>query len=343
MLNKSNMSWSCKQVAKMADNGTFVFGNIIQRSYVWEQTRKSELIHSIIEGYPVPPFYAKRVDGKTYDFLDGKQRIEAIRGFIDGEYFLKDVPNVEIVKNNGTTETVSIEGLKFEELPEEIQDAIKDYHLTVYYFENITPEQTRIMFKKLNNGKPLSTKDRNIANCIDIETVSEIGQHEIFKSILTEKGLEGRKHLPMVMKIWEMLNKDLDDVSFASKDFNEVMSTIQIEPTEKDMIIAVLDKFRAGYNAIVSENRDIHMVKLLRKRIGTETNFVSLMPFIKKAIEIGMEDNMLADFFEFAFGDDVVVSEAYAEAAKTNTAKTASIKTRNEELEKKWNEFNGKE
>ena len=47
-LNKANITWSCKQIAKMAGNGTFSFDNIIQRSYVWEQTRKSNLIHSLM-------------------------------------------------------------------------------------------------------------------------------------------------------------------------------------------------------------------------------------------------------------------------------------------------------
>ena len=59
-LNKANITWSCKQIAKMAGNGTFTFDNIIQRSYVWEQKRKSNLIHSLIEGFPVPPFYEKK-------------------------------------------------------------------------------------------------------------------------------------------------------------------------------------------------------------------------------------------------------------------------------------------
>ena len=59
-LNKANISWSCKQIAKMAGNGTFTFDNIIQRSWVWEQTRKSNLIHSLIEGFPVPAFWRRR-------------------------------------------------------------------------------------------------------------------------------------------------------------------------------------------------------------------------------------------------------------------------------------------
>ena len=137
-LNKANISWSGKQIAKMAGNGTFTFDNIIQRSYVWEQSRKSNLIHSMIEGYPIPPFYAKKVDGRIYDFLDGKQRIDAIRGFIDGEYYLIGTPS-DVTYNDadGNEKTLTLDGLYFNDLPEELQDEIKDYHLVIYYYEDI--------------------------------------------------------------------------------------------------------------------------------------------------------------------------------------------------------------
>lgn len=339
MLTKANMSWSCKQVAKMAENGTFKFDNVIQRAYVWEQTRKSELIHSIIEGYPIPPFYAKRVDGKSYDFLDGKQRIEAIRGFINNEYYLKGIPNVEIEdEDSGETETVSFEGMKFDDLPEIVQDRIKDYHITVYYYDGITDEEVRTMFKKLNNGKPLSAKDKNIASCVDIKTVAEIGEHDVFKNILTEKSLAARKHLPTVMKIWEMMYKEIDDVSFASKDFNEVISLIKIEDGEKEEIEKVLDKFYASL-VLIPEKVETLDARLIKRRIGTETHFVSLIPFVRKAIEMDMSDDKLADFFVYAFGGEVVVSSAYTTAATSGSNKNVNIQIRNEEIKQKWNEF----
>ena len=45
---------------------------------VWEGKRKSELIESMILGYPIPPLYAKKMlnDG-VYYIMDGKQRISA--------------------------------------------------------------------------------------------------------------------------------------------------------------------------------------------------------------------------------------------------------------------------
>lgn len=336
-LNKANITWSCKQIAKMAANGSFTFDNIIQRSYVWEQSRKSNLIHSLIEGYPVPPFYAKRVDGKVYDFLDGKQRIDAIRGYINGEYYLMDVPQITYTNEDGEDVTMWVDGKYFNELPEEVQDTIKDYHLTIFYYENITNEQVRMLFAKLNNGKPLSAKERNIANCVDIESVTNIGTHALFNNVLTEKGLAARKQLPIIMKMWMMLNMDIEDVSFASKDFNEIMQETVMTEAQKSELVAVLDKMLEVYDAVA--DMDTKAAKVARKKIGTEIHLVSLTPVIKMAMDMDMPTNLIADFLVNAFGNGVVVSDEYNESCKGGSAKSINIRKRNSELFRVWDEF----
>lgn len=337
-LNKANITWSCKQIAKMAGNGTFSFDNIIQRSYVWEQSRKSNLIHSLIEGYPVPPFYAKKVNGVTYDFLDGKQRINAIRGFIDNEYYLVSVPDVTYTDAEGNEHTEWLEGKYFKDLPEELQDAIKDYHLTIYYYESITPEQVRILFSKLNNGKPLSTKERNIANCVDIITVSDIGKHELFTNIMTEKALDARKHLPIVMKIWMMLNLDIDEVSFMSRDFNEIMQETVMTDDQKKEIVSVLDKIFMIWN-LLEDYSDAKVAKITRTKMASETHMISLVPFIKMAIDENISNKLMAEFMVELFGNGICVSEEYSNACKGGSAKSSNIKIRNDEIEKVWDKF----
>ena len=337
-LNKANITWSCKQIAKMAGNDTFRFDNIIQRSYVWEQSRKSNLIHSIIEGYPIPPFYARKVDGRVYDFLDGKQRINAIRGFMDNEYYLTDVPEVTYIDSEGVEHELSLEGLYYDKLPEEVQDTIKDYHVTIYYYEDITPEQVRMLFAKLNNGKPLSTKDRNIANCVDIATVSDIGKHELFTHMMTEKSLEARKQLPVVMKVWMMLNHDIDDVSFMSKDFNEVMKETTMSDDERREVVNILDKMLAIYDEL-ENNSNAKAAKAVRKKMLSETHMVSLVPFIKEAIDHDVSDKLMSDFMMYLFNGEVIVSSKYSEACKGGSAKNTNIRARNEEIEIAWERF----
>ena len=329
MLNRSTITWTAKQITKMAGKGTLVFNNVIQRSYVWEKIRKSELIHSMIEGYPIPPFYAKRVDGKIYDFLDGKQRMNAITGFINDEYYLIGIDPVEV--EDGTMMDVS--GKTFSELPEEIKERIEGYMLTIYYFEDLTPEQTRTMFRKLNNGKPLSTKERNIANCVDIENVANIGDHEFFKNVLTEKALDSRKQIPLVMKIWAMLNMKMEEISFLSKDFNDVIQDTVISNEEKTEIVSVLNKMLAVYN-LLADKKD----KDARKKMKTEVHMISLVPIFKKAIEEEISDELMADFIRDTFNNNIV-SEEYKAVVRDGASKNSAIITRNTELKNAYDQF----
>ena len=85
-LEKASIVWSAKQLSGMVKNGKINFEHIIQRSYVWERTRKSSLIESMILGYPIPAVFAKRIDdgsGKrgsnTYFIMDGKQRLSTVK------------------------------------------------------------------------------------------------------------------------------------------------------------------------------------------------------------------------------------------------------------------------
>ena len=335
-LHKSSITWTLKQILKMVMAKKFTFDNVSQRSYVWEHNRKSNLIHSLIEGYPVPPLYARRVDGKVYDFLDGKQRINAVCGFMNNEYSLIGIADVEL--DDGSF--VDVNGMKFDDLPEELQDRVKDYNFVIYYYEDIADEQVRVLFCKLNNGKPLSAKEKNIAYCVDLMSVANIAEHEVFQKILTAKGLESRKNIPLVMKIHMMVNDFIENASFESKDFNEVIQDTKLTDEQKEMILKVLDKFLAIYNEIPNRT-NAKLAKTVMKKIGSETHFISLMPFMKKAIEEDVDNMLMADFLIDAFGnpDGVLVSAEYAEACKGGSAKNVNIKRRNDEIQKAWDRF----
>ena len=122
--------FTAKKLKKMVDKGTMTFDNAIQRGLVWKNDRKSLLIHSMIVGYPIPPFYAEKNENGNMDMLDGKQRSNTIREFLDGEFALVDLPETE----NESSELIDLNGKKFSDLPQEFQDNITDYSLTLYFF-----------------------------------------------------------------------------------------------------------------------------------------------------------------------------------------------------------------
>ena len=71
----------------------------------------------------------------------------------------------------------------------------------------------------------------------------------------------------------------------------------------------------------------------------SETHFVSLVPFIKMAIDEGISDKLMGEFMVELFGRGILVSDAYADACKGGSAKNANIKIRDEELMYAWDGF----
>ena len=122
-MQRFNINWTAKALVNQMEKGKVNYDNAVQRSLVWDEEKKSLLIHSMIYGYAIPAMYLTRVENGVYDSLDGKQRSNAISEFLHDEFALSaDTPVV--VDDNGYAEDVS--GLYFSQLPEWARDRIKD-------------------------------------------------------------------------------------------------------------------------------------------------------------------------------------------------------------------------
>lgn len=341
----ANITWGAKQLAAMVKNKRIVFDNIVQRSYVWEKARKSLFIHSLAIGVPIPATYAKRFDdgsGKrnsnVYDMLDGKQRFSTIAEFINNELVLTELPPVTFYNElTDEHETEDISHKTFEELSEGLQEKIKNARISIVYFDNLTKEEERELFKRLNNGKPLSTKSKVLASCRNIEGLLDIGSHDLFADMLTEKALDNKNQVSIVMKIWCMMNQDITDVSFESKNFNPLMETTEISEEERLKMVQVFDLIM-NTHTVLTERKE----KRVYKKLYTETHLVSLVPYFAKAVEDGIDEERMSDwiieFFKPIDGD-TSISEEYNNATGAGSAKNINIQIRNRALAKSFAEF----
>jgi hypothetical protein len=144
-IQKSQMTQTVKWVTRNQEKLNFSYS--IQRRSVWKPEQKSLLIHSLIYGYPIPPFYALESDDNNLYMLDGKQRMTTFIDFVEGKFALTELPEI----NN-----INITGLTFEQLPEDFQDEILTTNLNIYRFKDITDEEVENLFYRLNNGTALS-------------------------------------------------------------------------------------------------------------------------------------------------------------------------------------------
>lgn len=337
----SSITWTCKQIIKMMDKETISFKNVVQRSFVWEKHRMSELIWSIIMGYPIPPIYAERGGNendkvKIYDVMDGQQRNTSIYKYIKDEFALTQLKPIPYLDENGNECTVDISGKKFSELDEELQDIIKDATITVKYYDNLDQTQKAEMFRRLNNGKPLSTKSRTLASAKNIEELLDIGSHKLFEEMLTEKSRANKNQAVIVTKVLTILHKDIEDVSFASKDFNPQIENMDVSDDDKLELNKVFDYVINVHEELV-ENKE----KDVAKKIYTETHLVSLIPFVKQSIDNNINEAMFAEYLInfFKTENDSDVYTRYMEATSSGVARNASIVARHEALSESYKEF----
>ena len=161
---KSNVPLSIKQMSKHMEEGRIDVNLPIQRRSVWRDDveRKSLLLLSVIQDYPIPPLYfikevseEKDDKGKNIIFwrvIDGRQRVETVTSFITDEWRIMDECEPVVMEDK----EVDISGCLFSELSEEVQQIISNFRFTINCYEEVTPEDVSRMFYRLNNNVSLS-------------------------------------------------------------------------------------------------------------------------------------------------------------------------------------------
>lgn len=345
-LQGASITWTNKQISKMIEKGTLSFDNVVQRSECWEKWRMSQLIWSLINNFPVPPIYCERssIDDdnkiKRFDCLDGQQRCTTIHKFLNDGFALTELKPIYYLDENGVEQSIDISGLKFSELDEELQDIIRDSTITVKYYDDLTQPKKAEMFRRLNQGKALTAKNKTLASAKNIGSLLNIGSHKLFEEMLTEKSRANKNQAVIVVKAWTMLNRDVEDISFASKDFNPMIEDVEITTEEKEKLISVFDFIVSVHDELV-ENKE----KDVAKKLYTETHLVSLIPYIKQSMDNNINESMFGEFMInfFKTENDTDVYAQYMEACSGGVARNASVVARHEALGKSYSKFFKKE
>lgn len=340
-LRKANITWRAEQIANMIKGKKISFDNLIQRSFVWDKTRKSELIESMIIGYPVPPIYAKRGEGKIYDILDGKQRLTTIQTFLGDEFPLIDLPPIKLLDDEtDQIEEYDISKMKFSELPEKVKKLVENSTFTIFYYDDITQEEEREMFRRINAGKPLSVKEKNIANCKDLESIIEMGGHNLFEDIFSKKAYDGKAYVPLIVKIHAMLNKKIEEISFESKVFNNYISAVTIDKDEQSYMNDIFDLIEYIHATILTSGD----AKKIAAKVYKETHLVSLIPFVKRCLDENYNEDIFTDWIMKFFDSEsgASVSEEYNAACASGSAKPENIQRRHKALQDSFDEFYSK-
>jgi len=145
--------YSIFQVIDYLEHEDITTDREFQRSSdLWNITKKSRFIESILLKLPVPAFYFATNDDNSWQIIDGLQRISTIKNFLIDKTL--QLENLEFLK--------IYNGYYYDDLPLSIQRRIKIYAITANILGRGTPDVVKYnIFNRINDLKLTSQEMRH--------------------------------------------------------------------------------------------------------------------------------------------------------------------------------------
>ena len=317
-MNRLNVQWTAKTLVNQMKRGNVNFDNAVQRGLVWDVEKKSLLIHSMVYGYAIPAMYFTRDENKVYDSLDGKQRSNAICEFMNDEFALvTDTPPV--YDDDGNMEDIS--GMTFSQLPEWVQDRINEYSLTIYYYEDMTEQEIREFFRRLNNGKPLTAVELTRVNTPCLVVFQQLAEHDAIQNVVTAAGKRRFTDENIAMQLYHMATVENPD--FSTKSFREWAKSVETDNV-------VIGKIQSGLDAYCSFFAELDPAadKKILRTIKTRTHFVSCAYYCYLAVQEEATQDEINQTLRTFFSGNPSTSEDYNKTVGSGSAKPGAVQTR---------------
>jgi len=127
----------------VGEDGVYAYGGKLnvrppyQREFVYDPKERDAVIKSVRKGFPLNTMYWAVRDDGNYEIIDGQQRTISICMYVNGDF--------------------SIDGMAFDNLPDDQQEKILKYPLMIYLCKG-TPSEKLEWFEIINMGGVKLTK-----------------------------------------------------------------------------------------------------------------------------------------------------------------------------------------
>jgi Protein of unknown function DUF262 len=135
-------------VGMYEDGKSYVLNPDFQRRHRWNRQKQSRLIESFIMNVPIPPIFLYEVEYSKYEVMDGLQRMTAIYEFYRDRFPLTELE-----------EWRELNGLRYSELPEQVQKGIDRRYLSSIILLQETAKSPheaqrlkQLVFERINSG-----------------------------------------------------------------------------------------------------------------------------------------------------------------------------------------------
>lgn len=182
------------EVIRRIDDSGYIMDPDFQRDFIWDESKQSKLIESVIMRIPLPVFYLAEDQQGRMIVVDGLQRLSTFQRFIKNKLRLK-LPGRK-----------DLDGQYFENLTPKLQNRVEDCNLTMYIVDSKAPPRARLdIFERVNGGEPLTRQQ--MRNCLFMGKATQFLKREAQAEIFTN-ATGGRRSLnPKTMRDREFVNR----------------------------------------------------------------------------------------------------------------------------------------
>ncbi|HOV22545.1 MAG TPA: DUF262 domain-containing protein [bacterium] len=126
-----------------------------QRLQVWDNTKSSRLIESVLLEVPIPVIYLSEESDSKYSVIDGQQRLNAFIKFLENNLRL-----------SGLTILTELNGKRFQNIPKNLQDKFENATIRIIEIrKESNPDVKFEIFERLNTGA-VQLNAQELRNCI---------------------------------------------------------------------------------------------------------------------------------------------------------------------------------
>ena len=162
-----NKPFSLRQILDLIESGDIELSPDFQRNFIWDRTRQSKLIESILLGLPLPSIYLSQYKDGRLTVVDGLQRLSTIKAFFKNQLRLSNLEYLVDCNDKCFSELESVlSPLRVRRFSQtQIMCFVIDYR---------SPSKLKFdLFRRLNTGgKPLNNQE--IRNCLSRPEVQKI-------------------------------------------------------------------------------------------------------------------------------------------------------------------------
>lgn len=303
-----------------------------RKSDVWAEDKKSFLIDSIMKNYPVPAIFMRPIvdkNGKTkYDIVDGKQRLQAIISFIEGQisltsYFAED----RFLDEEGRQLAENIAGKSFEEIRKEkrVSDYVKQfwtYTLQIEYLYEDDLDLVSSVFDRLNrNGEALNPQELRNAKYSTtplMKMIQKLTENSYLKDKLERLKIERMEDEEFVSElIFLVLDK---------RTLDSTPSTLDARYEKYKNEISLLEEGEKTFYEIIDFMDNLQLDYESNKRLCWTTHLYTLFSLcwycVNNNIQVEEVKNSVANFYKEYFSKNTTYSgylKEYKDAASSRT------------------------